>query len=292
MPIHAERNLYKGVNPHLNSFLQGKGGGWETFHAAFLGNLTSYLDVYLPPNYYVLSEQSLQLTVQDRETGFEVARPSITIPDVLAYQRTPSTSATAPHPADTPTLVMPLLEMFDDEEKVLSALIYYLEGGRYPGKLITRLELISPANKPLGSDYGHYLNRRRETLRAGVRLVEIDLLHERPPMLEAMPSYRERDEGAFPYWVIVSDPRPDPTEGKRYLYGTSVNISLPVVSVPLEGEDSVRIDFGEIYDKTANLRAYRIVTDYAALPERFETYAPADQERIKARMAEIAAGQI
>jgi len=29
MPIRADRNMYPGINPHLNSALQQSGGGWQ-----------------------------------------------------------------------------------------------------------------------------------------------------------------------------------------------------------------------------------------------------------------------
>jgi hypothetical protein len=66
---------------------------------------------------------------------------------------------------------------------------------------------------------------------------------------------------------------------------------MPRVSIPLAGEDSITLNLGTVYNLTfARNRYYGLVaTDYAQLPARFETYTPADQERIRARMAAVAA---
>jgi hypothetical protein len=48
MSIRSEKNLYPGINPHLNSFLQQKGGGWQSFHKDYITYLREALDVLLP----------------------------------------------------------------------------------------------------------------------------------------------------------------------------------------------------------------------------------------------------
>jgi hypothetical protein len=119
----------------------------------------------------------------------------------------------------------------------------------------------------------------------GLRLVEIDYLHERRPA----PSYLDGIKDALPYSVLVSDPRPTFSEGAAPVYNFGVQQPLPVISIPLEGRDSVGLDLGMIYNQTYEKRAFRSRVDYGQLPLNFNRYSPPDQEYIRRRMAEIAA---
>jgi hypothetical protein len=76
-------NRYPGINPHLNSALQQRGGGWRSFHAAYLIHLFDWLDEILPENYCVTPEESLQIGVYDSE--FEDT--DTTIADLLVRGR-------------------------------------------------------------------------------------------------------------------------------------------------------------------------------------------------------------
>lgn len=287
------QNLFQGVNPHLNSFLQSDGGGWESFHATTIERLTDELDAHLPSGYYVLSEKSLQVSAYSVEpSGPTYSRR--TIPDVTVY----TTQAGAPiaqrHPLPTPTLTLPISAAFEDDEEDLKAVVvYHIAGGELPGRPVTRLEILSPANKPGGSHHLTYLTRRRETLASGLRLVEIDWLHETPSVIRAIPSYAQREPGAYPYWLIVSDPRPNLTTGQMAVYGTEVNQPLPTVELPLDGTDSLAVDFDAVYQRVfASRRLFGMVVDYTQPPVRFTTYSDSDQAIIQRRLTEIAsAGQ-
>lgn len=61
MGIHADENLYRGINAHLNSFLQNEPGGWDSFHIEHLVDLRRKLDEKLPLSYYCRTIESFQL---------------------------------------------------------------------------------------------------------------------------------------------------------------------------------------------------------------------------------------
>lgn len=66
MAVTARQNLFKGVNPYLQSLLQTPGtreqpSEWRTFHGQFIVNLTNTLNSELPSNYVAKNERSLQL---------------------------------------------------------------------------------------------------------------------------------------------------------------------------------------------------------------------------------------
>lgn len=58
MPIYSEKNLYPGVNPHLNSALQAQ-AAWSSFHSRHLNDLITALDHNLPDGYYIGTALSL-----------------------------------------------------------------------------------------------------------------------------------------------------------------------------------------------------------------------------------------
>lgn len=278
-----EHNPYRGVNAHLNSFLQLE--GWETFHAAFIDEMTRFTDTILPPNYYAVSEKSLQITFETID-GLTSDRPRQMVPDTAVFQ---TASSTAPYTAlhtTMPEMQIPLL--IDEEETISATVVYRVEGGNFPGTPVTRFELLSPANKRGGSGYVTYVGKRSQTLRSGLRLVEIDFLHEQPPISRQLPSYVDGDPGAYPYLILVSDPRPKLREGQTALYGTHVNDPLRVIAVPLADDDMIAIDFDTIYNRTfESRRVFRMVVDYTQDPTRFHIYSEEDQRRIRAKMAEI-----
>jgi hypothetical protein len=284
MPIHSDQNLYPGINAHLNSFLQQEDGGWESFHADHISQLRQALDAVLPSNYYAVSEKSLQVS----EMGLNVELSHRTRPDVTVFQ-TRSLNTLAASPAAVPTATLPLSDVLDEEDDYLSSIVIFeFESGKLPGRPVTRIELLSPANKPGNAYYRQYVAKRRATLQAELCLVEIDYLHETRPLLYQFPSYPEGEEGAFPYLVLVSDPRPKLQEGHLDFYGISIDKPLPLVSIPLAGSDRITLNLNDAYQKTfENARLYRLVVDYAEEPVHFGRYQPDDQMKIRSLLEEI-----
>lgn len=273
---------YPGINPHLNSALQQRGGGWRSFHAYYLIMIADTLNEILPENYYVTPEDSLQIGTYDGE----IERPSQTIADILLHGQS-SGAAAAPVPdALTPTLTLPVLRLIADEDELSGLVIYNLSG-----EAVTRIELLSPANKPTGSHFGNYLQKRDETLQGGLRLVEIDFIHTRRPLISDIPDYTKQEKGARPYHILVTDPRPSILKGKTDVYSFGVLDTIPVIAVPLDGADYVRVDFGRVYDTTINKRTFRRQMDYTKPPVNFDSYTPEDQTLILAQMARIAEEQ-
>jgi hypothetical protein len=285
MSIRADHNLYPGINPHLNSALQQPGGGWRSFHAHHLIHIADLLDATLPPGYTAKPEESIQISLLPDE--FNPGPPQRSIPDILIVRTSDalwSSSGTALAEPEPPTLVLPVWErLLDDPEDSLSGLVLYK--ARQP---VTRIELLSPANKPGGSHYGTYLQHRQETLRAGLRLVEIDYLHERSPIKRDIPSYRDREPNAFPYHILINDPRPAIDQGQTRIFSRGVLDLLPVIRIPLGDDDGVQFNTGEAYNFTLSRRTYTEDIDYAQEPVNMSAYTEADQSAIRARMAQIA----
>jgi hypothetical protein len=293
VPVYSARNEYPGINPHLNSFLQQEDGGWESFHSDYITALRMALDVALPPGYLALSEKSLQIGALGSNSSDWL--PLRSRPDVTLFQTPISGSAPSNSPLATaePTQTFLLTDLLEGEpdDQFRSAVIYRLEEGSLIGRAVTRIELLSPANKPGGSYHARYLVKRDETLRSGLRMVEIDLLHETPPILDKIPDYRAVDVDAFPYHLLISDPRPTVETGTARYYGFGVDDPLRPVAVPLEEEDQVVMDFGAVYHQLyATSRFFSAVVDYKQPPVNVDRYREQDQTRILARMAIITRG--
>lgn len=153
------------------------------------------------------------------------------------------------------------------------------------GNIVTRIELLSPSNKPGGSSYSGYAAKRTEAIETGVPLVEIDYLHESPSPVLQLPVYPAAK--AYPYSIVVSDPRPNWGEGKVRVYGFGLRDAIRAFPLPLAGEESLVFDLNPVYQHTFRAGRWGDLLDYNAVPERFETYRADEQEFIRVVMEKI-----
>ncbi len=261
-------NRYRGINAHLHSYFQTK-SGWAGFHTEHITHLREAIDRVLPPGYYVLAEQSLQLAFYDVDhTIIQRHRPDVAVYGQGTAETQSSTAATA-----TPTTVFPIEVTLSDPEFLASVVIIRNE---HP---VTRIELLSPANKPPGSHYRDYLSRRDDTIAFGINLIEIDYLHERRSPISVIPDYTQREPGSYPYSILVNEPQQAET---RY-YGFRVDDPLPMLHLPLADDDRIQLDFGQVYDHTFNANSFysTVCVNYDEPPLNFDSYDPTDQQRIQ-----------
>jgi len=288
MAIYKRENQYRGVNAHLQSYFQWK-TGWAGFHGQHIGHLREAIQAVLPfeTGYVVDTEDSLQIAFYDPLTD-EVLLSRIR-PDITIF-RGEAMSDNALRAANTaaPTMEMPVVLTMVEPEDVPAVVIYKIDESEGLGRPITRIELLSPANKPGGSNYRDYVTKRNEILRAKIKLVEIDYHHRYHPTIPGVPDYTRSEPSSFPYNVYVSDSTPG--HGKTLGYGFRVDDPIPAVAIPLEGNDTVALDFGAVYNHTFaanNIYGLRLV-DYETLPEGFDSYDAVDQQRIRDCMARVA----
>ncbi|MEO0562822.1 MAG: DUF4058 family protein [Chloroflexota bacterium] len=269
-------NPYPGVDAHLNSFLLQPDGGWESFHAEHVVKIRTALDPALPDNYYAIAEKSLQIG------GYGTETPSRTRPDVSVY-RVGEGNLGAVAEAATPTQVFPIPE-FDLEFDLTAVNIYRTRHGKVPGVLVTRIELLSPANKPGGSHAAAYWSKRQDTINHGIHVVELDYLHTTKPIMPSIPSYPAREPDATPYYVLVNDPHlAGGDNSAALLYSVAVDSPLPRFALPLAEADEIVFDLQAAYHATVTgARIFGMLADYAAPPIDAETFTADDQKRIAA----------
>ena len=290
MPLHFRENQYNGINAHLHSFLQRTGGGWEGFHLEHIAHLREAIDLSLPEGYYAVSEKSLQLSFIDLDLVERTVHK--TRADIALFGESQSQPISTFTAVATPTAVIPIAQTFIEEEPLDSIIVRHASES---GELlpVTRIELLSPANKPGGSHFRQYFEKRQETLQSGINLVELDYLHESRPVSSRIPSYPDKDTKAYPYSIFVSNPHPSLAQGKTSVYGFSVDDLLPTIAIPLDGSDTIALNFQVIYQRTFNTNRYygTILVDYEQLPVNFDSYTEPDQQRIRERMKLVQAKQ-
>ena len=282
MPVHARKNQYQGINAHFNSWLQDTFGGWRTFHNNHITNLVEFLNRQLPENYYAVSEQSLQIEPLFG-TRFDITRPDI---GVLQTDR-PAATLPSHHPFVTPTFEVATDKVVKDEVDIFAVVIYEVDGDN----AITRIELLSPTNK--FPTYRDYFNMRAKTLGGGIRLVELDYLHETPtPFQGVLSDYTQKHEDAYPFYIVVTDPlaKPEYPTGTSRFYCFHVDDPIPLIPLPLKGVEALSFDFGMVYDYTyENDRRGWYKMDYSQPPVNFDRYTPLDQKRIEQRRLAVVA---
>src|SRR5262249_4682314 len=100
------------------------------------------------------------------------------------------------------------------------------------GRLVTLLDLVSPAAKYTETGRAAFLATRQEAMGVGASVVEIDLILGGRPTLE----YARDDLPAWDYAVTVSRA----THPERYeIYTSSLTKRLPRFKLPLAADDQV-----------------------------------------------------
>ncbi len=294
MAIRLADNPFKGVNPLLNSILQGDHyyaksnlkapSVWPSFHSQHIVHLTDALNQQLRPlGYVAFSEQGLQ--IQPGETILQ--------PDSTVYDGLPDRSGSSVRAAVQPELMrIPVAKIVAMRiPPIRSANIYPIpQGHPILGNPITRIELLSPANKRSGSYYQGYVSNRAEALDSGTALIEIDYLHESvaPFPENTVPRYPNATN-SFPYYVAVTNMRaPDPA---AIIHPFNVDEPIPFIDVPLAGQEIFSFDLNAVYQHTFNTSAWPALLDYSENVEREKSYNPQDRAKIASKLEAIRAAQ-
>ena len=113
-------------------------------------------------------------------------------------------------------------------------------------------------------------------------LVEIDYLHQTPPVNPRLASYPNGDPEALPYYITVDVPQPTPARGTVQVFGAHVDTPLPRIDISLSEGAAVRIDFTEVYNIVfERMRAFSLLVDYDLDPVAFDRYHADDQQKIR-----------
>lgn len=292
-PVRSVRNQFRGTNtnPHLHSLWQAEGRG-SSYHTVQIAQLLISLKAALRPLGYTTDvEESLQIR-RVRGLGPVLSpRADILISDPDAVRVRSSRNLSTDVLATIPLLT--LLEDGELSEKPFRS-ITVLNADARQRTPIAWIELLSPSNKGDNNDAELYRAKRLNLLTAGLVFVEIDYLHETPPTFHTLPDYlptatAAQATDAYPYRIVVIDPRPSLDEGTAQVAQFRVDEPIPMVDIPLMGEDRLSFDFNAPYQRTFRENFYGDEVDYLALPVNVDRYRPDDQQRIACRLLSVIA---
>jgi hypothetical protein len=137
----------------------------------------------------------------------------------------------------------------------------YMEIRQRPdGRLVTLLEVVSPANKTTAAGRAAYLDKRREGRDANANLVEIDLVLQGQPTLE----YSRDGLPDWDYAVTVTRS----TQPERYeVYTATLQKRLPRFRLPLAPDDrDTVLDLGTAFTRCYDQGGFAARTDYRLEP--------------------------
>lgn len=101
---------------------------------------------------------------------------------------------------------------------------------RHESRLVTLVEVVSPANRTTALGRQTYLTQRHDAQAAGANLIEIDLV------LQGKPTLEYSRENLAPGGYVISVARAAHLD-KLEIYNTSLQKRLPRFRLPLTGED-------------------------------------------------------
>jgi hypothetical protein len=131
---------------------------------------------------------------------------------------------------------------------------------RSDGRLITLLDVVSPANKLTQQGRAAYLDRRREGRSANANLVEIDLVLQGQPTLE----YSRDGLPDWDYAVTVTRS----TQPERYeIYTATLQKRLPRFRLPLASDDrDTVLDLHTVFTRCYDQGDFSAKIDYSRDP--------------------------
>jgi hypothetical protein len=238
---------FPGMDPYLEQF-------WGDVHASLVLYARDQLQRLLP--------RDLRARVQERvfvdapQTGERDVYPGVRI---VERGRGPMVTTAPPSGV---TVAQPLILQLSDEP-VTETFIEIIDVGS-GRRVVTVIEVLSPANKRLGPGRDLYLRKQDELLAGQVSLVEIDLLRAGLSVLAVKPrripaSYRT------PYRMVV---RRGWLPLQAELYAVPLRERLPAIRVPLRQTDAdATLDWQPVLDRCYDNVGYQDDLDYEAEPD-------------------------
>jgi hypothetical protein len=232
---------FPGMDPYLED-----PWFWPDFHLTFVVGLRAELNRHLPEGYVALADRYVWVQEPDTEERKLLGKPDVFLTGETEPKGTAPAAIAAPMEIVLPSLTekgSPYLKIID----------------RGNHRLVTVIELLSPANKAPGKDREAYLLKRSEYLATDVNLVEMDLLRKGARLPWGVPSV-----SGTAYYVMVSRATDRP---RAQVWPFSVRDPLPTIPVPLnEGDADVPVPLGACLTQVYDSAGYARELDYTQPP--------------------------
>ena len=231
---------FPGMNPYLE-----RSSLWPDVHIGLIRGIQLILAPTVAPKYYVAAEERTYIAARDPQSY--IGRPDVALigPPKLALAGV----AVAPTDGHALSVIVPVSEEVNER---------YLEiRESATNRVITVIEILSPANKAKGEGRRVYEEKRRVVLDSATNLVEIDLLRGGEPM----PSYPQTDSD---YRILVSRKW---ERLRSVLYPFHLPQAIPPIPIPLQkGESEPLLALDELLPRIYDEVRYDLRIDYSAPP--------------------------
>jgi hypothetical protein len=236
------RSPFPGVDPYLEA-------SWEDVHGTLITYVRDALIPQSPAGLFARREQ--RVYVDSGTQSARIRKPAVRVVEL------PKRPAPA-RPAGGGVLVAarPVLLDFATDPVVEG---YNQLMDAKGGRIVTAVEVVSPANKVEGAGRRAYLRKREEFVRSDANLVEIDLVRA-GDWVTMLDEYLVPEPFHTTYRVSIRRSTPD---AKGELYPIDLRDRLPVIPVPLRpGEADALIDLQPLVDRVYLNGGYADDTDY------------------------------
>ena len=236
---------FPGMDPHLEN-----PGLWPDVHSRLINVVSELLLAQLRPRYFVQIEERVYVA-DETDEGRDVIVPDIRIRQVSSSKPQPvargGVAVAEGIEIDAPWT----LEIHETRLAILD---------REQQKVVTVIEILSPANKVKGSaGKRSYDEKKRELISSQTSLVEIDLLREGTPVYVG-PEARDAD-----YLVQVG--RWTSERRRRTLFPIRLADRLPIIPIPVRpGDEDAALDLGLTLTTVYDRAGYDLRIDYAQEP--------------------------
>ena len=220
---------------------------WPDVHNSLIAAIRDALSPRLAPKYYVRLERRTYLLSPD-DLSF-VGRPDLAV--LPAMPQEPARQRALPLAAAG--VVEVVLSIPDEVGE------NYLEVREVTtGRVVTVMELLSPANKLYAKGREEYIQKRYEITGSRTNLVEIDLLRAGEPMP------LQGRHVSSDYRILVSRAT---TRPRALLYPFNLRDAIPTFDLPLlPGDDEPSVDLGAIFHALYQRARYDLSLDYTQPP--------------------------
>jgi len=242
----STQNPFPGMNPYLEKW-------WPDVHTTLIAYIKDEIAASLPRGLVARAEERINIDSFPYEGDHY--RSDVAVSELWKAGVPP---AWTPESEGGAAVAEPeILVLLSNEVE------RWLEIRSVNGKVVTCIEILSPANKLPGHGRDRYLEKQKTYLESDANLVVIDLLRC-GHLVIPIPNDAVVDSDGIPYHVCVARAsRPD----RRELYRIPLRRRLPAFRVPLRPEDrDVVLDLQPLLDRCYERGGYW-QQDYSADPQ-------------------------
>jgi hypothetical protein len=238
-----EKSPFPGWDPYVQRY-------WRDVHHRLITYSSDFLRRQLPSDLRARIEERVVLEAEERPGETQTYVPDIAVIEWAgeAGRAGGSVDQAVAEPIEISTLAEPLTEGYIE--------IRDLSNG---GRLVTTIEFTSPSNKAPGKGADAFRRKQRESLRAKVSLVEIDLIRGGEHVITATLEKIPPDYHDPPFICVTEAWRP----AHSLFYPISIKKPLPAIRIPLRPSDKqARLDVQAVFDQAYLNGEYGADIDY------------------------------